>query len=131
RGLGGVGDLRARPAGGFRSRARAFDAPAVVRFPAVRGAVGEERHTYIDARMLSAADIARHPGPLVVCTAFAYALARVLERAGVDMILVGGALADVGLGLQSTRGVGMPELEMFAGALPRGAPGTHVTVDMP
>lgn len=81
--------------------------------------------------MLSAADIARHPGPLVVCTAFEYALARVLERAGVDMILVGDSLANVALGLQSTRGVGMPEMEIFAGAVLRGAPGTHVTVDMP
>lgn len=81
--------------------------------------------------MLSAADIARHPGPLVVCTACDYPFARVLERAGVDVILVGDSLANVALGLHSTRGVGMPEMEIFAGAVLRGAPATHVTVDMP
>src|SRR5690606_5245088 len=85
--------------------------------------------------MLSAADIARHSvdksGHLVVCTAYDFPFARVLERAGVDIILVGDSLANVVLGLTSTRGVGMPEMEMFAAAVLRGAPKTHVTVDMP
>jgi 3-methyl-2-oxobutanoate hydroxymethyltransferase len=81
--------------------------------------------------MLSAADIARHPGPLVVCTAYDFPFARVLERAGVDVILVGDSLANVVLGLESTRGVGMAEMELFAAAVLRGAPHTHVTVDLP
>jgi 3-methyl-2-oxobutanoate hydroxymethyltransferase len=81
--------------------------------------------------MLTAADIARHPGPLVVCTAYDYPFARVLERAGVDIILVGDSLANVVLGLHSTRGIGMPEMELFAAAVLRGAPKTHVTVDLP
>ncbi len=81
--------------------------------------------------MLSSADIARHPGPLVVCTAYDFPFARVLERAGVDVILVGDSLANVVLGLDSTRGVGMAEMELFAAAVLRGAPHTHVTVDLP
>jgi 3-methyl-2-oxobutanoate hydroxymethyltransferase len=81
--------------------------------------------------MLSATDIARHPGPLVVCTAYDFPFARVLERAGVDVILVGDSLANVVLGLESTRGVGMAEMELFAAAVLRGAPHTHVTVDLP
>jgi 3-methyl-2-oxobutanoate hydroxymethyltransferase len=81
--------------------------------------------------MLSAADIARHPGPLVVCTACDYPFARVLARAGVDIILVGDSLANVALGLHSTRSVGMAEMEIFAAAVLRGAPGIHVTVDLP
>jgi 3-methyl-2-oxobutanoate hydroxymethyltransferase len=55
----------------------------------------------------------------------------VLERAGVDVILVGDSLANVVLGLHSTRGVGMPEMELFAAAVLRGAPATHVCVDLP
>ncbi|HEX2613017.1 MAG TPA: 3-methyl-2-oxobutanoate hydroxymethyltransferase [Fibrobacteria bacterium] len=81
--------------------------------------------------MLSAAEIARHPGPLVVCTACDFPFARVLERAGVDVILVGDSLANVALGLHSTRGIGMTEMEIFAAAVLRGAPQTHVTVDLP
>jgi 3-methyl-2-oxobutanoate hydroxymethyltransferase len=81
--------------------------------------------------MLTAAEIARHPGPLVVCTAYDFPFARVLERAGVDVILVGDSLANVVLGLPSTRGIGMPEMELFAAAARRGAPNTHVCVDLP
>jgi len=81
--------------------------------------------------MFTAADLARHTGPLVVCTAYDYPFARVLERAGVDVILVGDSLANVVLGLPSTRGVGMPEMELFAAAVRRGAPDTHVCIDLP
>lgn len=81
--------------------------------------------------MLTAADIARHPGPLAVCTAYDAPFARVLERAGMDIILVGDSLANVMLGLPATRDVGVPEMELFAGAVLRGAPNTHVTVDLP
>lgn len=81
--------------------------------------------------MLSPADLARHPGPLVVCTAYDYPFARVLENAGVDVILVGDSLANVVLGLTSTRGVGMPEMELFAAAVRRGAPHTHICIDLP
>src|SRR5690606_3885387 len=70
--------------------------------------------TYLVEGMLTAADIARHPGPLAFCTACDFPFARVLERAGVDVILVGDSLANVALGLHSTRGVGMAEMELFA-----------------
>ncbi len=81
--------------------------------------------------MLTAAEIARHPGPLAVCTAYDYPFARVLARAGVDVILVGDSLANVVLGLPATRDVGMAEMELFAGAVLRGAPDSHVTIDLP
>jgi 3-methyl-2-oxobutanoate hydroxymethyltransferase len=81
--------------------------------------------------MLSALQIQHHAVPLVVCTAYDAPFARMLEASGVDIILVGDSLANVMLGLASTREVGMAEMELFAGAVLRGATATHVTVDLP
>jgi len=85
--------------------------------------------------MLSAQDLARFPqtrkAPLVVCTAYDFAFARIVEQAGVDVILVGDSLANVVLGLPTTRDVGMAEMELFGAAVRRGAPSTHVCIDLP
>ena len=82
--------------------------------------------------MLSASEIAgRKTLPLVVATAYDFPFARILEEAGVDIILVGDSLANAVLGLSSTRDVGMNEMSLFAAAVLRGAPNTFVTVDMP
>jgi 3-methyl-2-oxobutanoate hydroxymethyltransferase len=82
--------------------------------------------------MLSAAEIARHKSPpLVAATAYDFPFARILEQAGVDIVLVGDSLANVVLGLSSTREVGMGEMILFVAAVVRGAPNTHVTADMP
>jgi 3-methyl-2-oxobutanoate hydroxymethyltransferase len=81
--------------------------------------------------MLTAAEIHHHKTPLVVCTAYDAPFARILEAAGVDIILVGDSLANVVLGLPSTRDIGMAEMELFSAAVLRGAPDTHVTVDLP
>jgi 3-methyl-2-oxobutanoate hydroxymethyltransferase len=81
--------------------------------------------------MLTAPQIHHHIFPLVVCTAYDAPFARILEEAGVDIILVGDSLANVVLGLPSTRDIGMTEMEIFSAAVLRGAPQTHVTVDMP
>lgn len=81
--------------------------------------------------MLTASQIQHHAVPLVVCTAYDAPFARLLEAAGVDIVLVGDSLANVVLGLESTREIGMAEMETFAAAVLRGAPATHVTVDLP
>ena len=85
--------------------------------------------------MLSASQIAVHKSspspPLVVATAYDFPFARILEEAGVDIVLVGDSLANVVLGLSSTREVGMEEMSVFVAAVVRGAPNTHVTADMP
>lgn len=81
--------------------------------------------------MLIASQIQHHAVPLVVCTAYDAPFARLLEAAGVDVLLVGDSLANVVLGLESTREIGMAEMETFAAAVLRGAPATHVTVDLP
>lgn len=69
--------------------------------------------------------------PLVMATGYDYPFARILEEAGVDVILVGDSLANVVLGLPTTRGVGMDEMVLFTGAVSRGAPKTHILADMP
>ena len=81
--------------------------------------------------MLTATEIHHHKTPLVVCTAYDSAFARILEQAGIDIILVGDSLANVVLGLPSTRDIGMTEMEIFSAAVLRGAPHTHITVDLP
>jgi 3-methyl-2-oxobutanoate hydroxymethyltransferase len=81
--------------------------------------------------MLTASQIQHHAAPLVVCTAYDAPFARILEAAGVDVLLVGDSLANAVLGLGSTRDIGMAEMELFSAAVLRGAPRTHVTVDLP
>ena len=64
-------------------------------------------------------------------TAYDFAFAKMAEAAGIDQILVGDSLANTMLGYKSTREVGMTEMLIFAAAVCRGAPNTHVIGDMP
>jgi len=68
---------------------------------------------------------------LSMITAYDVCFARIAEAAGIDMILVGDSAANVVLGYQSTREIGMNEMLMFVSAVRRGAPHTHVVADMP
>ena len=84
--------------------------------------------------MLSPSDIVakKQKGEKVsMITAYDYAFARMAEEAGVDQILVGDSLANTMLGYKSTREIGMTEMLIFASAVCRGAPHTHVMGDMP
>jgi 3-methyl-2-oxobutanoate hydroxymethyltransferase len=83
--------------------------------------------------MIPASDFARFKqgAPMVMATGYDFPFARILEEAGVDVILVGDSLANVVLGLPSTREVGMDEMVLFAGAAARGAMSTHILADMP
>jgi 3-methyl-2-oxobutanoate hydroxymethyltransferase len=69
--------------------------------------------------------------PLVMATAYDFPFARVMEEAGVDVILVGDSLANVVLGLPTTRDVGMDVMAVFVAAVARGARDTHILADMP
>ncbi len=82
--------------------------------------------------MIPASDFGRFKRePLVMATGYDYPFARILEEAGVDVILVGDSLANVVLGLPSTRDVGMEIMSVFVAAVARGAKDTHILADMP
>jgi 3-methyl-2-oxobutanoate hydroxymethyltransferase len=82
--------------------------------------------------MVPASDLARFKRePLVVATAYDFPFAQVLEEAGVDILLVGDSLANVVLGLPTTRDVDMGIMSIFVAAVARGARQTHILADMP
>ncbi len=69
--------------------------------------------------------------PLVMITAYDAIHARIVEAAGVDMILVGDSVGTTLLGYDSTTQVTLGDIVHHARAVRRGAPNTHVTADMP
>jgi 3-methyl-2-oxobutanoate hydroxymethyltransferase len=68
---------------------------------------------------------------ITMLTAYDYPLASLIDRAGIDMILVGDSLANVVLGLESTTQVGMPEMLHHAKAVSRAVKKALVIGDMP
>lgn len=68
---------------------------------------------------------------ITMLTAYDYSTAVILDEAGVDIILVGDSLANVALGLQSTRDVGIEEMLYHAKAVCRGVKRALVMTDMP
>jgi len=69
--------------------------------------------------------------PSVVVTAYDYTMARLLDRAGVDALLVGDSLGNVIQGHDSTIPVTVEDVCYHARAVARGAPHAHVVADMP
>lgn len=68
---------------------------------------------------------------LTMLTAYDYQLASLVDKAGIDMILVGDSLANVVLGLDSTTKVGMTEMLIAAKAVTRAVKHALVIGDMP
>jgi 3-methyl-2-oxobutanoate hydroxymethyltransferase len=68
---------------------------------------------------------------IVVLTAYDVLFARILEDAGVDIILVGDSLANVVLGHETTLPVTLDDMIRHAAAVRRGAPTAFIVVDMP
>ena len=64
-------------------------------------------------------------------TAYDFTMARLIDRAPIDLILVGDSLANVVLGLDSTAEVGMEDMLHHAKAVCRGVEQTAVIADMP
>jgi 3-methyl-2-oxobutanoate hydroxymethyltransferase len=68
---------------------------------------------------------------ITMLTAYDYPIAYLVDKAGIDMILVGDSLANVVLGLQSTTEVGMTEMLHHAKAVTRAVSRALVVGDMP
>ena len=68
---------------------------------------------------------------IVVVTAYDYPIASMADEAGVDIILVGDSLANVVLGLSSTREVGMKEMLHHSKAVARAVKNALIVGDMP
>ncbi|MFH0754400.1 MAG: 3-methyl-2-oxobutanoate hydroxymethyltransferase [Candidatus Omnitrophota bacterium] len=68
---------------------------------------------------------------IVMLTAYDYPTARILDRAGIDVILVGDSLANVVLGLEATHQIGIDVMLHHARAVCRGVEKAVVIADMP
>lgn len=73
----------------------------------------------------------RNGDRIVVLTAHDAMFARMLDQAGVDMLLVGDSLAQVVLGYETTLPVTLDEMIHHAAAVRRGAPDAFVVLDLP
>ncbi|MFA7706349.1 MAG: 3-methyl-2-oxobutanoate hydroxymethyltransferase [Candidatus Omnitrophota bacterium] len=68
---------------------------------------------------------------ITMLTAYDYPVAELVDKAGIDMILVGDSLANVVLGLDSTTKVGMPEMLHHTKAVSRAVKNSLLIADMP
>jgi 3-methyl-2-oxobutanoate hydroxymethyltransferase len=68
---------------------------------------------------------------ITMLTAYDYPMARAVDQAGVDIVLVGDSVANVVLGLESTLEVGMTEMIHHAKAVRRGVENALLVGDMP
>ena len=84
-------------------------------------------------RTLSARDVAARKGgrKLSMIVAYDYPIARLVDEAGIELILVGDSLGMTALGYDSTIPVTVDDILHHCKAVVRGAPRTHVVADLP
>ncbi len=80
---------------------------------------------------LTIPEIKESKNKLSMLTAYDYPSARIVEKAGLDMVLVGDSLGNVVLGYDSTLPVTMDEMLHHTKAVRRGAKDTFLIADMP
>ncbi len=90
--------------------------------------IGEPRHKVTTA---SLRDQKLHHEPITCITAYDYAAARLVEAAGIDMVLVGDSLAQTMLGYENTLSITMDEMLHHVKAVRRGLKNALLIADMP
>jgi 3-methyl-2-oxobutanoate hydroxymethyltransferase len=90
--------------------------------------IGENRHKVTTATL---AEKKSRCEPITCLTAYDYATARLVDEAGIDMVLVGDSLAQVVLGYDSTLPVTMEEMLHHARAVRRAVKRAFLVADMP
>jgi 3-methyl-2-oxobutanoate hydroxymethyltransferase len=90
--------------------------------------IGENRHKVTIATL---AEKKSRREPITCLTAYDYASARLVDEAGIDMILVGDSLAQVVLGYDSTLPVSMEEMLHHTRAVRRAVKRALLIADMP
>jgi 3-methyl-2-oxobutanoate hydroxymethyltransferase len=90
--------------------------------------IGEPRHKITTA---SLREQKLHHEPITCLTAYDYATARLVDEAGIDMVLVGDSLAQTMLGYENTLSVTMDEMLHHVKAVRRGVKNALLLADMP
>src|SRR6201993_5142181 len=90
--------------------------------------IGEPRHKVTTA---SLRDQKLRHDPITCLTAYDYATARLVDEAGIDMVLVGDSLAQTMLGYENTLSVTMDEILHHVKAVRRGLKNALLVADMP
>src|SRR5690242_20069068 len=76
-------------------------------------------------------DLKHHHERISCVTAYDYATARLVDQAGIDMVLVGDSLAQTMLGYENTPSVTMDEMLHHVKAVRRGVKNALLIADMP
>jgi 3-methyl-2-oxobutanoate hydroxymethyltransferase len=90
--------------------------------------IGEPRHKITTASLRE--QKLRHE-PITCLTAYDYAAARLVDEAGIDVVLVGDSLAQTMLGYENTLSVTMDEMLHHVKAVRRGIKNALLVADMP
>jgi 3-methyl-2-oxobutanoate hydroxymethyltransferase len=90
--------------------------------------IGEPRHKITTA---SLREQKLHHEPITCITAYDYAAARLVDAAGIDMVLVGDSLAQTMLGYENTLSITMDEMLHHVKAVRRGLKNALLVADMP
>jgi 3-methyl-2-oxobutanoate hydroxymethyltransferase len=76
-------------------------------------------------------DMKQRDEPIVTLTTYDYMFARLVDAAGVDVVLVGDSLGQVVLGLDSTLAVTLEDMIRHGAAVRRGVENAMLVIDMP
>ncbi len=94
----------------------------------------DERHPDQSSRKVTTASLREqklHHDPITCLTAYDYASARLVDEAGIEMVLVGDSLAQAMLGYENTLSVTMDEMLHHVKAVRRGVQNALLVADMP